>query len=120
MRPLRRGQPGALEVVENISGGMVVSQPIAFTVATRLGYVYFVGMEVRGAGEGRVVNHMVISRPPSPAAIHVLRCFCLASPPPPPLQVVRFVPPLVATAADVSMALSIIDQALSKVTGGTA
>ena len=32
-------------------------------------------------------------------------------------QVVRFVPPLVATAADVSAALSIIDQALAKVTG---
>lgn len=34
-----------------------------------------------------------------------------------PRQVVRFVPPLVATAADVSKALSIIDQALAKVTG---
>eukprot|EP00903_Cladosiphon_okamuranus_P005565 g5540.t1 len=34
------------------------------------------------------------------------------------LKVVRFVPPLVATAADVTEALSIIDQALSKVTGG--
>ncbi|CAN0185742.1 unnamed protein product, partial [Laminaria digitata] len=33
------------------------------------------------------------------------------------LKVVRFVPPLVATAADVSKALSIIDQALAKVTG---
>ncbi|CAM9329702.1 unnamed protein product [Scytosiphon promiscuus] len=34
------------------------------------------------------------------------------------LKVVRFVPPLVATAADVSTALSIIDDALSKVPGG--
>ncbi|CAN0541906.1 unnamed protein product, partial [Scytosiphon promiscuus] len=32
-------------------------------------------------------------------------------------QVVRFVPPLICTAADVSTALSIIDQALAKVTG---
>ncbi|CAM9303961.1 unnamed protein product [Pylaiella littoralis] len=34
------------------------------------------------------------------------------------LKVVRFVPPLVVTAADISTALSILDQALAKVTSG--
>lgn len=49
------------------------------------------------------------SYPPRPLVF--ARVFCR-------IQVVRFVPPLVATAADISTALSIIDQALAKVTSG--
>lgn len=47
--------------------------------------------------------------------LFVLPCWCLLASTW-LVQVVRFVPPLVATAAEVSTALSIVDQALSKVT----